>query len=50
MHRNVIKPPDPPELLSDYMSHTENREYEAMYSMLDVEASGGIGMEDGRRC
>lgn len=36
----------PEELLAIYMDHISGQEYEAMYEMLDLEASGGISKED----
>ncbi len=37
---------EPEELLISYMAHIPAKEYEEMYEMLDVEASGGILPED----
>lgn len=37
---------NPQELLLEYMGHIEAKEYEDMYAMLDVEASGNISQED----
>ena len=39
--------PSPEELLVFYMEHIEQKEYEEMYAMLDVEASGSISQEEG---
>ena len=36
----------PEELLTTYMNHIPEKEYEKMYAMLDVEASGNISKED----
>lgn len=41
---NGWKTPD--EILALYMSHIPNQEYEQMYAMIHVEASGNIGQED----
>lgn len=38
--------PSPEELLVSYMEHVGQGEYEEMYGMLNVEASGSIRMED----
>lgn len=38
--------PLPEELLVSYMEHIEQKEYEEMYAMLNVEASGSISQED----
>lgn len=35
----------PEELLTEYMSHIENQEYDAMYAMVDVQSSRGIDEE-----
>ena len=42
--RNEWKTPE--ELLSEYMAHIPKKEYEQMYAMLHVEASGNISQED----
>lgn len=34
------------ELLLEYMNHISNQEYEKMYSMIDIEASGNINKEE----
>lgn len=39
----------PEELLSIYMDHIAEQEYEEMYQMLDVKESGGITLEDFRQ-
>ena len=39
----------PEELLSIYMDHITEQEYEEMYQMVDVEESGGISLEDFRQ-
>lgn len=39
----------PEELLSIYMNHVLEQEYEEMYQMLDVEESGGISLDDFRQ-
>jgi len=36
----------PEELLVEYMTHIPKREYEQMYAMLDIEASGNLSQED----
>lgn len=36
----------PEELLIEYMDYIPEQEYEEMYAMLDIEASGNIGKED----
>lgn len=36
----------PEELLVEYMYHIPKKEYEEMYAMLHVEASGSISQED----
>lgn len=36
----------PEELLVEYMNHIPEQEYEDMYAMLDIEASGNISQED----
>lgn len=36
----------PKELLIEYMNHIPEQEYEEMYAMLDIEASGNITQED----
>lgn len=36
----------PPELLVEYMDYAQQREYEKMYAMLDVELSGNVGPEE----
>lgn len=36
----------PEELLIEYMNHISNQEYEQMYAMLNIEASGNISQED----
>ena len=41
---NVLKTPE--ELLTIYMNHIPEKEYEEMYAMLNVEASGNINQED----
>ena len=37
---------NPQELLTEYMNYVTERNYEKMYAMLEVEASGNIGRED----
>ncbi|RDY30627.1 penicillin-binding transpeptidase domain-containing protein [Lachnotalea glycerini] len=37
---------NPKELLVEYMNHIPEKEYEKMYKLLDVEASGNISQED----
>ncbi len=37
---------NPQELLTEYMDHIQEKEYEEMYAMLDVEKSGNISQED----
>ena len=37
---------NPQELLTEYMNYVIERNYEKMYAMLEVEASGNIGRED----
>lgn len=36
----------PEELLNEYMAHIPKQEYEQMYAMLHIEASGNISQED----
>lgn len=36
----------PDELLKAYMNHIQNKEYEEMYRMIDVQASGDISLEE----
>ncbi len=42
--RNDWKTPE--ELLTQYMNHIPKQEYEQMYAMLNIEASGNISQED----
>ena len=44
MHREEEEGPE--ELLQAYMAHIPNQEYEAMYRMIEPEASGNISQED----
>lgn len=39
-------PASPEKLLVEYMHHIPNQEYEQMYAMLNIEASGNISRED----
>ena len=41
-----VTPISPTELLSEYMHYIPEQNYEQMYSMLHVEASGGISQKD----
>lgn len=49
LHHTSEKTPvqsSPKELLIEYMNHIPEREWEEMYEMLDIEASGNISQED----
>ena len=44
MKKNEWKTPE--ELLCEYMNHISEQEYEQMYAMLNIEASGNVSQED----
>ena len=46
LHRKQNTLVSPEELLVEYMSHIPEQEYEEMYAMLHIEASGNVSQED----